>query len=268
MISHILIIIMIRIMPSIKPEPIEIDIIAIRVNRQYENNLLAAASILKSDLTKNINKEEYKRVLQDLDRINIKEAQLLDECRNNIIMTTILASKISINASRQGTKDEQLQLDACKTTFYKCGIILNKLSSTSFRPTKNGEVVDNCILKKRGIKKEGCLKSFDANFTGKINGWVFAKIVIGSGGHQDNVFEEAYTFCDWVVKYGNTLELYIVLLDTNIKDKYDDIISKYEKYPNLLIGNHIKIQQSIIDKYYDSEAGTEEASVASSSINK
>lgn len=252
-------------------KPVEFDIISIRANRQYENNMLAALSITNRDLTKNINKEEYNRVLQDLDRINIKEDELLEECRTNIIMTTVLASKISINASRQGTKDEQLQLDACKTTFYKCGIILNKLSSTSFRPTKNGEVVDNCILKKRGIKKEDCLKSFDANFTGKINGWVFAKIVIGSGGHQDNVFEEAYTFCDWVVKYGNTLELYIVLLDTNIKDKYDDIIAKYEKYPNLIIGNHIKIQQSIIDKYYDSEAGTEEASVAlaaSSSINK
>ena len=254
MISILLVLIIIRIMPSIKPEPIEIDIIAIRVNRQYENNLLAAASISKNNLTKNINKEEYKRVLQDLDRINITEAQLLDECRTNIMMTTILASKISINASRQGTKDEQLQLDVFKTTFSKCGIFLNKLSATSFRPTKNGEVVDNYELKRRGIKKDDCLKSFDANFTGKINGWVFAKIVIGSGGHQDNVFDEAYTLCDWVVKYGNKLELYIILLDTNIKEKYDDIIAKYENHPYLLIGNHIKIQQSIIDKYYEDEA--------------
>ena len=46
-------------MPSIKPEPIEIDIIAIRVNRQYENNLLAAESISKNDLTKNIHETLY-----------------------------------------------------------------------------------------------------------------------------------------------------------------------------------------------------------------
>ena len=237
------------IMPPIKP--IEIDIISIRTNRQNENNLLAYNSIIKKDLTNNINKEEYKRVLQELDRINIKEAELLEECINNIITATLLSSRISINASRQGSKDEQLQLDICKTTFSKCGIFLNNLSSTSFRPTKNGEIVDNSELKKGRIKKEDCLKSFDANFSGKINGWVFAKIVIGCGGHQDNVFEEAYTFCDWVSKYGNGTDTYIVLLDTNLTEKYNDLIKKYVKHTNLLIGNHIKVQQYVIDKYYE-----------------
>ena len=46
---------------------------SIRTNRQNENNLLAYNSIIKKDLTNNINKEEYKRVLQELDRLNIKE---------------------------------------------------------------------------------------------------------------------------------------------------------------------------------------------------
>jgi hypothetical protein len=232
-------------------KPIEIDIMSIRTNRQNENNLLAYNSIIKKDLTNNINKEEYKRVLQELDRLNIKEDGLLEECRTNIITATLLSSRISINASRQGSKDEQLQLDVCKTTFSKCGIFLNNLSSTSFRPTKIGEIVDNSELKKGRVKKEDCLKSFDANFSGKINGWVFAKIVIGSGGHQDNVFEEAYTFCDWVLQYGIEKEIYIVLLDTNLTEKYNDLIKKYERHPNLLIGNHIKVQKYIIDNYYE-----------------
>jgi hypothetical protein len=237
-------------------KPIEIDILAIRPNRQNENNLLAAASIMNNDLTKNININEYNRVLQEFERLNIKETEFLQECRTNIYTRTLLARQISINASRQGSKDEQLQLDVCKTTFSKCGIFLNNLSSTAFIPTKNGEIVDNCELKKRKIKKEDCLKSFDANFTGKINGWVFAKIVIGEGGHQDNVFEEAYTFCDWVIKYGNKIDIYIILLDTNLTKKYNDIIKKFEDYPNLLIGNHIKVQQFIIDKYYEGSDGS------------
>lgn len=235
-------------MDSIKP--IEIDIMSIRANRQNENNALANVSIINKDLTKNINNEEYKRVLHELLRVHITEDELLEECRTNIITTTLLASRISINASRQGSKDEQLQLEVCKKTFSKCGIVLNNLSSSSFRPTKNGEIVDNNTCKKRDIRKEDCLKSFDANFTGKVKGWVFAKIVIGSGGHQDNVFEEAHTFCDWVVKYGNETELYIVLLDTNLIEKVKDLIVRYEGRPNLLIGNHIEVQQFIIDKYY------------------
>lgn len=231
-------------------KPIEIDIMSIRSNRQNENNALATESIKNKDLTKNINNEEYKRVLQELQRVHITEDELLEECRTNIITKTLLASRISINASRQGSKDEQLQLDACKKTFSKCGIVLNNLSSTSYRPTKEGEIVDNNTLKRRGIKKEDCLKSFDANFTGKINGWVFAKIVIGSGGHQDNVFEETYSFCDWVVKYGKESETFIVLLDTNLIEKLNDLIVRYEGVSNLLIGNHIQVQQCIIDTYY------------------
>lgn len=228
-------------------KPIEIDIISIRDNRQNKNNLLAIESIKEGNLTKNINIEEYKRVLVEL---NITESDLLEECKNNINFTKLLAGRISKNASRQGSKDENLQLNICKTTFSKCGINLNNLSSTSFRPTKNGEIVNKKELTNRKIKKDDCLKSFDAQFNGNINGWIFAKIVIGNGGHQDNVFEEAYTFCEWVVKYGNKLELYIVLIDTNLIEKYNNIITKYEKYSNLLIGNHIKVQQYIIDKYY------------------
>lgn len=228
-------------------KPLEIDIFSIRDHRQNINDLLAMESIKNNDLTKNINIKELKRILV---KLNFTESDLADKCNNDITFTTLLACSISINASRQGSKDEIAQLDVCKITFSKCGINLNKLSVTSFRATKNGEIVDYKELKKRKINKDDCLKSFDAKFNGIINGWIVAKIVIGNGGHQDNVFEELYTFCDWVVKYGNQEELYIVLVDTDLIEKYNNLISKYEKYSNLLIGNHIKVQQYIIDKYY------------------
>jgi hypothetical protein len=230
-----------------KIEPIIIDILSIRNDRQNKNNLLAIKSIEEGNLTQNINIKEYKRVLDELHNINKTEKDLLEDCKNNIITKYILAGRISINSSRQGSKDENLQLEICNMTFSKCGIYIKKLSSSSFRPTKKGEIINN------KIKSKECLKSFDAIFNGKINGWIFAKIVIGNGGHQDNVFEEANIFCDWVSIYGNKKELFIVLIDTNLIDKYNQIIDKYKEIPNLLVGNHIKVQQYIIDNYYSIE---------------
>lgn len=63
---------------------------------------------------------------------------------------------------------------------------------------------------------QNCLKSFDVKINGKIAGWVFAKIVIGNGGHQDNVFEETCNF-------GDKNDIYIVLIDTNLKIKFESI---------------------------------------------
>ena len=231
--------------------PTEIDIISIRNIRQNKNNLAAFESIKNNNIAKNknINIEEYKRVLCYSRGMNITEADLLEDCKTNDISAMLLALKISINASRQGTKDEQLQLDICKETFSKCGILLTTLTTTEFRPIKNGRIINYEEYKKLKIKKEDCLKSFDAKLSGKINGWVFAKFVIGSGGHQDNVFEEAYTLCEWVVKYANSLDIYIILIDTNLIDKYNSLIEKFEKYSNLIIGNHMKVQQYIIDNY-------------------
>jgi hypothetical protein len=58
---------------------------------------------------------------------------------------------------------------------------------------------------------QNCLKSFDA------------KIVIGNGGHQDNVFEETCNFCEWVLNFGDKNDIYIVLIDTNLKIKFESI---------------------------------------------
>ena len=41
----------------------------------------------------------------------------------------------------------------------------------------------------------------------------------------------------------------IIVIDTNLIDKYNSLIEKFEKYSNLIIGNHMKVQQYIIDNY-------------------
>ncbi len=98
-------------------------------------------------------------------------------------------------------------LQMCKTA-NTLGIQITNLSTTASIPTKCGKILNGPECKTRGMKKNDCLKSFDARITGQINGWIFAKITVSSGGHQDNVFEEAHIMGEWFVKYGNPDELH------------------------------------------------------------
>lgn len=229
--------------------PISIDIFNIRQERQKNNYSIAIKRIKEGDFNNDINIQEYKRVLNELLIYNINENELLNECKTNIIVKSILAGRIAINASRQGIKDEVIQIETINITTSKIGINIIKLSPNLYRPTKLGEILVNTEIKKRNINLSDCLKSFDAKITGKISGWIFAKIVIGSGGHQDNVFEEASTLCEWIIKFSDKNDIYIILIDTDLLHKFDRLKEKYSNIDNLIIGNHIEIQQYFIDNY-------------------
>jgi hypothetical protein len=231
--------------------PIIIDIFNIRQERQKYNNNIALKRLQDCNLTKDINIEEYKRVLIELEKFNITEKELLKECKNNIILSSVLSGRIAINASRQGIKDEIIQLDTLNITSSKFNIYIEKLSPNLYRPTKYGEILINTDIKKRNIDLSECLKSFDGKITGLISGWIFAKIVIGSGGHQDNVFEEANNLCEWIIKFSDINDIYIILIDTDLINKFDKLKEKYLNIDNLIIGNHIQIQQYFIDTYSD-----------------
>ena len=229
--------------------PVVLDIFNLRQKRQNENNRLASISIKNRKLTKDVNVDEYKRVLDELINIGKNENDLLDLCNSNDIALTILSGRIAINASRQGAKDEQIQIEVCNETTSKFGISITNLSATAYRPTKSGEILNSKTLKSSKICKNDCLKSFDAKISGKVEGWVFAKVVIGNGGHQDNVFEEAYNFCDWVVQYGTPPKIYVLLIDTNLESTFVELKQKYKNIEHLVIGNHIEVQQYFIDNY-------------------
>ena len=100
---------------------IKLNILNLRNERQKINDILAFQSIQKCDLTKNINLKALKRITNELD---ITKEQLLKECHHNIISCKLLARNISINASRQGIKDEEIQLTTCNITSVKCGIYI------------------------------------------------------------------------------------------------------------------------------------------------
>lgn len=63
---------------------------------------------------------------------NINENELLNDCKTNVILKSILAGRIAINASRQGIKDEVMQFETINIT---------KLSHNLYRPTKSGEIL-------------------------------------------------------------------------------------------------------------------------------
>lgn len=231
--------------------PRRIDCRNIRDLRQIENNLLVENSIISKDMIsfqKHTNAKEVERVIKET---GSSLDDILNECHKNSIMLKILSGRVSKNASRQGTKDELTQIAICDGTSRMFDIRITKnLPAIDYRPTKTGEIVCKADMKHKGIRRDECLKSFDAQITGNIVGWVFAKVVFGSGGHQDNVFEEADTLCDWVCKYRkDTKELYVILIDTDQYDKIHTLKEKYTSSQNILIVNHYEFQEYIIHNY-------------------
>ena len=189
------------------------------------------------------NTKELSRLLEDL---QIDEEQLLQKCKDDLLFAKVISRQISKMASRQGTKDEAFILQKCNETISQFGVYIENLSTVAYRPTKDGRILTNNQYKKSGLKKNDCLKSFDAKISGLVKGWVFAKVAFGEGGHQDNVFSEAHDFVEWADKYGTSDELYIVLVDTDLNHKFKELKQKPTK-PNTIVCNHVEFQRFIID---------------------
>lgn len=242
-------------MENILPKPIELNFKDIRNNRQKYNDDIVYNSIKTNDIetfNKNINKKELERILN---RLNTPLESILKKCNDDDDFCNVISMSISKKSSRQGSKDEIQQIKICNDTFQKCGISIKNLTATELRPTKDGQIISKKEMKTKCILKDQCLKSFDGKITGKINGFITAKVAYGSGGHQDNVFEEMDTIAEWWKTYKcETEEILIILIDTDLDDKIVRIKKKYNDIQNIIVYNHIELQQYIIDKYYVSES--------------
>jgi len=230
--------------------PIKLDYKNLKDDRQKITNDIVFNSIKTKNIklmNENINKKELERVLLE---VNLSINQLIDVCSKNDIMNKILSGRISKNASRQGAKDEKKQLNVCIETGIQLGITIKQLSANAYRPTKKGKIISNEKMKQENISKDACLKSFDGKISGKIKGWIIAKNTFGSGGHQDNVFEELDSYCLWVKTFKlNKNEYYIIIWDTDNKTNYIALIEKYKLIKNLLVSNHYEFQKWMIKNY-------------------
>ena len=199
-----------------KIKPIIINCKNLRIERQKENNQKLISHIYeknKDSILKSCNVLELNRLLEEL---QITFPSLIDKCCEDSTFTKLLVSKISKNSSRQGNKDEAFILEKCNETLEKVGIFITKLGNNKYRPSKCGRIISDNELKSLALKKNDYLKSFDGKISGKCDGWIFSKITYTNGGHQDNVFEEAHQFCEWVIKFGQENLLYTVMIDTDL----------------------------------------------------
>jgi len=243
-------------MESSNLKPIELNFKDIRKDRQTINNKIVYEILREGNLErlnkKNINVEEYKRTLEDLE---LTKEKFISKCKDDNLFALLASRNISINASRQGSKDETVQIRTCNLIAEKCGVSIEILSKTELRPTKDGSIVSKLEMKNKEITMDCCLKSFDATISGKINGFISAKVAYGNGGHQDNVFEEMDTLAEWWKKYkSGSEELLVILIDTDLINKITTIKEKYRSVNNVKIFNHIEFQQYMISKYYIDES--------------
>lgn len=238
-------------------EIVKIDLKNIRVERQKNNinNVISSITnvinnkdkisddIFIKDVIKKFEKICNKKALERvLDFLAMDFNKLIEELINNEISIKLLAMLISKNASRQGMKDEKYIIEICSIIANKVGIKIKNLSATAYRPLKKGGIITNKEYRKNKYNKSNCLKSLDAKITGKVKGWIFAKVVLGKGGHQDNVFEEAHNFIEWVKEYGIKEEYYIVLIDTDLESKFIELKNSNDS-KNIIVCNHCELQE-------------------------
>lgn len=236
-------------------KPIELDFKDIRNVRQQNNNKIIYNSIKKNDMKtfyENVNNKEFKRTLLDL---GFSHGELMEKCISDDKFCTVVSRLISKNASRQGSKDETEQLKTCNITSQQCKISITNLNTTDLRPTKDGQIISKNEMKNKHIPKDCCLKSFDGQISGKMNGFITAKVAYGSGGHQDNVFEEMDTIAEWWKTYKyKAEEQLIVLIDTDLITKFTRLKEKYADVNNIMVCNHIDFQHYIINTFHNDES--------------
>ena len=129
----------------------------LREDRQKENNTIVLNALRTKDpflVKKHCNSYELDRVLAELNQYGtITLEQLLYKCSVDFIYAMALAGRISKVASRQGTQDERYILKKCNETLSTVGIKVENLTTTAFRPTKDGRILTNKEYKKSGLKK-------------------------------------------------------------------------------------------------------------------
>jgi hypothetical protein len=215
----------------------------IRTNRQKFNNDMIYKFIKENkidELIKLTNKNELDRVLEET-QLNLNE--LVSLCKDNDIMNKILSGRISKKSSRQCNIDELIQINTINDLSKYYNIYVEKLNVIDYIPMDDGSISSNKNTNKT-------LKSFDAKISGIINGFMFAKIVYGCGGHQDNVFEEANNLCEWIIKFHkNNENVFVIIIDTDLLHKFNKLKDKYIDIKNIIISNHYDFQNYIISNF-------------------
>ena len=216
-----------------------------RNERQEHNNKIAYEAIKSNPKKPNDNNINEKALDRLLTYTNYNDLDELIKDKNNHeeIIIKISSLYIAKNASRQGTKDEDLQLEN-----------INKLQEYDITIIKDGKQkpIKGGGIRKSGKKQADELKSIDfvIKFKNEEIGYITAKVTSGGGGHQDNVLDEITQFCDWsLIQQQNDKQqkVYIVLYDSlNTSKLFNDIKKKY-KNTNLILTDTKKFKNDFLN---------------------
>jgi hypothetical protein len=215
----------------------------LRSDRQKLNYNLA----IDSKFEKGVNPEALNRLCEYLSMT--KEEVVLKASRDEAFEKTV-AMYVSINASRQGTKDEAFIVQGISREVKKYGIDIRNYTTNEKVPIRESSQVLPRSQAKKKHDSHLLMKSFD--FGGKIcdNRRIegFAKVCLGSGGHQDNVFHEASEFMKWASEYGSKNTIYTVLIDTDQEKIFNNLKNLEEELgkQNLWVASHRELQERLI----------------------
>lgn len=233
--------------------PTHLNFKQLRKQRQEDNDKAVFKAICNDDkeaLHRSVNQEALTRLLEDL---NMTEDELLNYWREDREPggRAYLASRnLSKNASRQGVKDEADQIQVCANIGKELGILISNLSPSAQRMSKEGKILTSKDMKEKNIKKDQCHKSFDGNIEGRLKGKIAAKVVYNNGGHQDNVFHEMDDLANSWKNYRKEPEdKLVILIDTDLQEQFERLREKYADVENVMVFNHVSLQQYMIDNY-------------------
>jgi hypothetical protein len=221
-----------------------VNVFDLRNERQKHNNLMIAQELCSnspsySDLEKIANIKAVDRLLSELE---IDYDNFLTACSDNIIYSKTVAVAIAKNATRQGKKDEAFVINGIANALKEYGFNIRSCGVNEYRPCKNGQMLSNTEFRKQKLNKDvDALKSVDGIFDGPKSGYLFAKIVIGGGGHQDNVLHEINQYIDWAKQYGESDKIYVMLIDGK-----EFVILKQKQTDNIWVVDHIEFQEKLI----------------------
>lgn len=220
----------------------------LRKERQIRNNEECANSFLKEC----VNEEEKRRAFDYCLQKGIfkSEGEIIAEMKNNQAFKVVMGMLCSKNSSRQGSKDEAFVIDGIKNALEPrlTGFKIDNLSVNEKVPIRStGEVMSRKEARKSMYSKTEMLKSFD--FEGKVGGRSFygsAKVLVGKGGHQDNVLHEEADLLRWLRSHRKEDCFYFILLDfENHNPKDVRALKDSNDMDNVFICDHIEMQRKM-----------------------
>lgn len=223
------------------------DLSKVRQVRQQKTNTNLAETLCFSEFTEKDLKQliNFKSLDRLAELLKVERNYLYDKCSSDYEFALTLSHGCAILASRQGSKDESFVLEEIDKHTSQFGVYIKALNNQDLRPCKDGQVLNKKQFKESGLSKLDCLKSFDGVINGAVSGYIFAKIVFGEGGHQDNVFHEAASFGNWAQQYGESDKIYVILIDTDLDKKYNELKQRFDN-GSVWVVDHIEFQQRLL----------------------